>query len=158
MPYIIDGHNLIGALPDIALDDAQDERALLELLQPLSQRENRSIYIYFDRGNIGGRNSYTVGRLHIHFSVPPRTADDAIVTQLRSIGREGPNWVVVTSDREILIEAENAGARTMTSREFIDELLSQNHAGQASEKPDRPLSEQDIDAWEALFNEQSEET
>jgi predicted RNA-binding protein with PIN domain len=99
-----------------------------------------------------------VGRIHVHFSVAPRTADDAIFTQLQSIGREGPNWVVVSSDREILSEAESVGARTMTSREFIDELFAQDHEGPAAEKPDQPLSEQDIEAWEALFNERGDET
>jgi S-adenosylhomocysteine hydrolase len=32
MPYMIDGHNLIGKLPDISLDDPNDEALLVQKL------------------------------------------------------------------------------------------------------------------------------
>jgi hypothetical protein len=36
MPFLIDGHNLIGALPDLDLDDPDDEARLVERLQRLA--------------------------------------------------------------------------------------------------------------------------
>lgn len=151
MPYIIDGHNLIAALPDIELHDAEDERALVEKLQKLEQRERRPIYVYFDRGQIGGRNDYRIGRIHVRFCIPPRTADDAIRDHLRSIGKQGPNWVVVSSDREVAAAAERIGARSVTSGAFVDQLRMHEHDESPPGKPEKPLSKDEIEAWEALF-------
>lgn len=157
MPYLIDGHNLIAAMPGIELDELGDERALLERLEAFARRETRMIDIYFDAGRIGGRNDFHLGRIHVHFVVAPRTADDAILSQLRSIGSEAPNWVIVSSDREICDQAERLGARTRSSADFSRELLDQGGRGQTAEKPVQPLSEDEIEEWQALFRRGAEE-
>jgi hypothetical protein len=54
MPFIIDGHNLIAALPDLDLSDPEDERKLVEILQGFCSRTNRRATVYFDRGVPGG--------------------------------------------------------------------------------------------------------
>jgi predicted RNA-binding protein with PIN domain len=151
MPYIIDGHNLIAAMPDIELHDAEDELALIEQLRALEQRERRAIYVYFDSGQIGVRNDYRVGRIHVRFCVAPRTADDAIQDQLRSIGKQGPNWVVVSSDREVVAAAARSGARSVTSSAFAKQLRTPLERESPLGKPERPLSREEIEAWEALF-------
>lgn len=156
MPYIIDGHNLIAAMPGISLKDAQDERALLDVLRPFALRMDRELYVYFDQGRVGERNDLSLGRVHIRFSVPPRTADDAIHSHLRSIGKESPNWVVVSSDREILSHAERLGARRMTSAAFVQELIAEGEGEPSSDKPAQPLSEDQIAAWEKLFRERDD--
>jgi predicted RNA-binding protein with PIN domain len=156
VPYIIDGHNLIAAMPGINLEDAQDERALLDILRPFALRTDRELYVYFDQGRVGERNDLSLGRMHIRFSVPPRTADDAIHSHLRSIGREGPNWVVVSSDREILSHAERIGARRMTSATFARELIAERGDEPSIDKPAQPLSEDQIAAWEKLFRERDD--
>jgi predicted RNA-binding protein with PIN domain len=157
MPYIIDGHNLIAAMPDIELDAGRDERDLLERLRPFAQREGRSLYVYFDRGYVGGRKNFRIGRIHVHFSVPPRSADDAIHSHLQSIGSEGPNWVVVSSDREIRDQAERIGARTVSSLAFSRELQAPDENRSSTEKPIQPLTDEEIDAWEALFRRGTDE-
>ncbi|MGD2058923.1 MAG: NYN domain-containing protein [Anaerolineales bacterium] len=156
MPYIIDGHNLIAAMPGINLADAQDERTLLDVLQPFARRVARDLYIYFDQGRLGKRNSFSAGRMHIRFSVPPRTADDDIHAHLRSIGKEGPNWVVVSSDREVLAQAERVGARHMTSEAFVNEITAESDETPSTLKPNTTLSEEQIDAWEKLFRERDD--
>ena len=156
MPYIIDGHNLIAAMPDIELHDAEDELALVEHLRVLEQRERRAIYVYFDRGQIGGRNDFRVGRIHVRFCVAPRTADDAIQDHLHSIGKQGPNWVVVSSDREVAAAAARSGARSVASRAFAKQLLTPEESESPPGKPERPLSSEEIEAWEALFKGQGD--
>ncbi len=157
MPYIIDGHNLIAAMPGIDLEEARDERALLEQLQAFSQRQGRTLHVYFDRGHAGGRNQFRLGRLHVRFSVPPRSADDAIRSKLRSIGSEAPNWVIVSSDREIRDQARRAGARSMTSTAFSQKLQPQEQVEPTDEKPSYRLTDEEIEAWEARFRQGTDE-
>ncbi|MDF1499915.1 MAG: NYN domain-containing protein [Anaerolineales bacterium] len=157
MPYIIDGHNLIAAMPGIELHDPDDERALLELLQPLAALETRQIFVYFDQGRTGGRNEFKFGRVRVRFAVPPRTADDAIRAHLQKISAEAPNWVIVSSDREVQQEAARVGARTLSSPAFIEEKLKQSGARPEDEKPRAPLSPHEIERWEALFRDGEEE-
>lgn len=152
MPYIIDGHNLIAALPGIDLHDPEDERALVDQLQPLATREARKIYVYFDQGQSGSPNDFNVGRVHVRFIVPPRSADDAIQAHLQSIGMEGPNWLVVSSDREVQRQAERLGARTISSSAFIDQKLKPVDNTSYDTKPHPPLTADEIDAWEAFFH------
>jgi hypothetical protein len=158
MPYLIDGHNLIAAIPGIDLQQTEDERALIELLQPLAHRLGRSINVYFDQGRVGEQNDKKFGRVQVRFSVPPRTADEAIRARLDSIGKEAPNWVVVTSDREILDYAELVGARHMSSESFIADFLHHDTDPSQTEKPVQPsMDEEDLDAWEALFRNGKDE-
>jgi predicted RNA-binding protein with PIN domain len=151
MPYIIDGHNLIAAMPGIDLDDPQDEHTLLDRLQLFASREARQIFVYFDQGQTGIQNDFKLNRIHVRWIVPPRTADDAIRAHLIKIGPEGPNWVVVSSDREVLRQAEKVGARTLTSTAFVNQKLKPSDGPFRQEKPIQPLSQDEIDAWEALF-------
>lgn len=41
MPYLIDGHNLIGKVPNLRQDDPEDEKQLVELLQEFCQRTGK---------------------------------------------------------------------------------------------------------------------
>jgi predicted RNA-binding protein with PIN domain len=157
MPYIIDGHNLIAAIPGISLHDPEDERALLALLQPLAAREAKMIFIYFDEGQTGGGNNFRIGRIQVRFIIPPRTADQAILAHLDQIGSEAPNWVIVSSDREIQRRALRLGARILSSEDFFNQKLEQSDQPSAVEKPHQQLSDDELDAWEALFNEGKEQ-
>jgi hypothetical protein len=53
MPYIIDGHNLIPRIPGIELDDLDDEKELIKLLQGFLSRANKKAHLYFDRASTG---------------------------------------------------------------------------------------------------------
>jgi predicted RNA-binding protein with PIN domain len=151
VPYIIDGHNLIAEMEDIDLRDAEDERALVERLTPLAAQEARTFHLFFDRGHHGDRRVHKRGRVRVRFAVPPRTADDAIHDKLREIKGEAGNWIVVSSDREILDHALRVGARTLTSADFIRTKLRKPSAAEGSSKPAPPTSPEDIEGWEALF-------
>ena len=48
MPYLIDGHNLIGKLGDIQLHALDDERALIELLKTFCRQNSKNVEVFFD--------------------------------------------------------------------------------------------------------------
>ena len=55
MHYLIDGHNLIAKLPDISLDDPNDEiELILRLKSWASASPKRKVTVYFDGGLPGG--------------------------------------------------------------------------------------------------------
>jgi predicted RNA-binding protein with PIN domain len=157
MPYIIDGHNLIGALPTISIRDPEDERLLIDMLQTFLSRARKKGVVYFDRRAPGAEASRRTPNLQIRFVSRPQRADDAIRAHIQRLGREAPNWTVVSSDRELIALALRAGARSMHSQQFAT-LLSPSHAGETdAEKPSRPRSQEEIEAWEALFSRDPED-
>ena len=50
MPILIDGHNLIGRLPAISLQDPDDEDKLVRLLKSYQARTGKSLTVVFDAG------------------------------------------------------------------------------------------------------------
>jgi predicted RNA-binding protein with PIN domain len=153
MPYIIDGHNLIGKLPGIQLSDPEDERQLAQELQAFAHRTRRRLTVYFDRGTPGGRD-VRAGLVTLKF-VSGRTADQAIAAHLRSLGGEASNWTVVTSDREVQAEARAAGAKVISSEAFAGMLGDEDGDEDGESPPGRAtpnLSEGEIAEWEALFS------
>jgi uncharacterized protein len=55
MIYLIDGHNLIGKMPDISLSDPDDEEQLaLRLRQWAAENKSRQVIVIFDRGVLSG--------------------------------------------------------------------------------------------------------
>jgi hypothetical protein len=65
------------------------------------------------------------------------------------MGKEAKNWTVVTSDREILVEARSRHSQTQKSAEFADLLRAVNPAsGDASGKNQEPeISSGDVEYW-----------
>ena len=156
MPYIIDGHNLVAALPSLDLSDLDDERKLVEMLQSFCSRTNRRATVYFDRGSPGREPRIKSGRVDVRFVRLPRTADDAIREHLRKLDKEAPNWTVVSSDREVCSAAHHSGASVFDSVAFAQTISSEVSPFTENEKPQQPLSDKDITDWEKLFNEGGE--
>jgi predicted RNA-binding protein with PIN domain len=157
MPYIIDGHNLIAQLHDISLDDPDDEARLITLLRVYCARTGKKVTVYFDRRSPASSDPPPSGGLQVHFVSTASTADNAIQSHLRRLGRKAPNWTVVSSDHELQNAAKQAGARVLSSRAFT-RLLTINHAApEAGEKPEFSPSEEEITLWEQLFNQNRRE-
>jgi len=152
LPYLIDGHNLIGALPDLALDEPDDELRLSERLLAYFKRSRQRAVLFFDRGHVASQAFRRGHWLQIRFVRSGRTADDAIRGELGRIGREAPNWTVVSSDREVQAAARLAGAKVLSSQQFIERLAPPGPDAGEAPKPDRPLSPDELDDWLALFN------
>ncbi len=154
MPFIIDGHNLIGQLPDIQLDDPDDEAKLIARLQSFSARMGKRITVFFDRGTISMEDPPPTARgLEVVFVRPPRTADHAIRSTLKRLGGAAQNWTVVSSDRAVQGAARRAGARLMSSLQFARLLEAPGKPTAQPEKPDGIESEEEIAFWERLFRD-----
>lgn len=156
VPYLIDGHNLIGQLPDIELDEIDDEQHLLHLLRAYTRRTGQRITVYFDRGALAGRDPRPQNRVSAHFVRPPRSADQAIAEHLEGLRGAAKNWTVVSSDHGVQASARRAGARSLTSQAFAQELRSQPDAGEEIEKPPPP-GDEEIQDWLRLFRSRSRE-
>lgn len=153
MPFIIDGHNLIGVLSDIDLADPDDEEQLLMQLQSHASHLQKNMHVYFDRRAPGLQATLRRGRVTAHFVQRGRTADDAIKAHIRRLGRRSSNWTIVSSDQDILRFARHHQARAMTSQAFNTELNATPFHVESDERSDIHLSPEDIKAWEALFRE-----
>ena len=151
MPYLIDGHNLIASLPDIQLDDPDDEVRLIERLSKFCARVGKEATVYFDRSALGLQDPIRLGSVTARFVIEPQTADQAIASHLRHLGGEAGNWSVVSSDHAVQRAAKHAGARVLNSKEFSYLLNPTPFKSERPEKPSAPDSEEEIAAWEQLF-------
>lgn len=151
MPYIIDGHNLIGAMREIHLDDPNDEALLISRLRRFCARTRRRVTLYFDRGSPTQQAPNDAGGLSIRFVRPPRTADQAIVHHLSSLKKAARNWTVVSSDQEIQNFARSAGARVLSSQAFVQLLSTPTSARGDDEKPGAEMADTEIEEWIRLF-------
>jgi predicted RNA-binding protein with PIN domain len=151
VPYLIDGHNLIATMPGISLSDVDDEQALIQVLARYASETRRSITVYFDRGSLLHPRETTYAGVKTHFVRPPRTADDALRAHIKRLGREAPNWTVVSSDGEVRQAAQQAGARVLDSQNFAARLSNPTESPSSAEKPEPSMRPEDIEAWEQLF-------
>jgi predicted RNA-binding protein with PIN domain len=148
MPYLVDGHNLIGRFPGIELSDPEDERKLLEVLALFARFSRHKVVVFFDRGMPGANPLVRSGpMLAAHFVPPPRKADDAILDFLRG-RRDARGYTVVSSDAEVCNRSRRAGAKVVSSEEFarrVRILVRKEEKEKPSEEP------KDIEEWLRLF-------
>jgi uncharacterized protein len=147
MPFLIDGHNLIGQMPGLRLDDPDDEQQLIERLRAYLARSRKTGTVVFDRGLPGGAGKWSTSALEVKFAPHPQTADDIIAARLRSAQNPG-GLIVITSDAELARLAQHAGARVKSSAAFAREVLAAPAAPQPKETG---LSAAEVEAWEKLF-------
>jgi len=143
MPYLIDGHNLIGKMPDLNLDDLDDEIALIDRLESYFKGIRRKAIVFFDRGQPGNSKTIRKAFVQAHFISQPGIADKAITAHLKKLGGAARNYTVVSSDNEVRISAERFGARVLESSEFAF-MLDVKNIGE--EKKDI-TPDDDLDYW-----------
>jgi predicted RNA-binding protein with PIN domain len=147
VPYLVDGHNLIGRFSGLSLSDPEDERQLLGLLRRVASRTRRRIVVFFDRGNSLSSPRSPAG-IEVHFVRPPRQADDALLDYLSRFPDPG-NWTVVTSDGAVARHAAARGAHIMASERFAQWVRKALRREGKSEAPEEAPEE--IDQWIELF-------
>jgi predicted RNA-binding protein with PIN domain len=150
MPYLIDGHNLIGKLPGISLSEMDDEQALIEMLQAFCQRVGKDADVYFDASSSGHGHARAHGRVTARYVRSGESADQAISRHLKRLGNEAANWTVVSSDNQVQNAAKRARARVIGADEFSRQLGS---GGDSDKSSERKLSDDEIDDWLELFGE-----
>lgn len=149
MPFLIDGHNLIGRTPGLSLADPDDEAELVRRIQQYCRRHRRRATVVFDSGIVGGRSEgLSTPEVEVVFAPAGRRADDVIRERLRK-ARDPAGWIVVSSDQEIQRMARQAGARVVSSEEFAAEMRAPLSAPQEKRAPH--MSEDEIQEWLDLF-------
>lgn len=153
MPFLIDGHNLIGQLPDIRLDDPNDEALLVQKLSGYAARTGKRFTVVFDAGLPGGKSRMSSNAVQVIFASSPGIADKLILDRIQRT-RDPGNWTVVSSDHVVLDAARRRGMRATTSSDFARELNTPPAKATSDDDkpPSRPLSDAELDEWLRLFS------
>ncbi|MFK7804385.1 MAG: NYN domain-containing protein [Anaerolineae bacterium] len=165
MIFVIDGHNLIGKLPDIELSDPDDEQKLVTRLNDwCTLDKRRKIMVFFDAGEFGGLgNMLSRPTVRVQFSRVGQTADAVIVKYLESI-KNPQEFTLVTSDREIIYAARKRRVGYILSEEFSVLLAEElgpykpadddNDSADSDEKgaeADVEVSDDEVQTWLKAF-------
>jgi predicted RNA-binding protein with PIN domain len=154
MHWLIDGHNLIGQLPGLRLDDPHDEEKLLEYLRRYRAATGHNITVVFDPG--GGHHlgsSHKHGGIAIQFAPAGHTADQLLIRRIRQV-KNPQAMIVVSSDRAVQQAARQSGIRVASAGEFAGQLLQLRGPAVSTDseaKPEARLSAAEIDEWLKLF-------
>ena len=169
---LIDGHNLIGKMPDLRLDDPDDEEKLLIRLRAYRARTGKRLVVYFDPGIAYQSPAHrSNGGISAKQAGSGQQADDLMMQDIRR-HRNPSELIVVTSDHTLQDVARLHGARIVDSATFAAELnrlstikgkptVYRRPPSPASDRDkakedDRPLSEEEVQAWLAIFGRSNE--
>lgn len=151
MPYMIDGHNLIGKLSDISLDDPNDEALLVQKLSGFAARTGRECVVIFDHGLPGGSSRMGTRKVQVVFASGRSTADRVMIERINKIP-DPRGWVVVSSDREVMSCARRRNMSTLHSDEFVTLMQSPpKQVVDEGERSDVSLSDDEVNEWMDLF-------
>ena len=149
MPYLIDGHNLIPKL-GLRLDSVDDELELVAILQEFARLERRQVEVYFDGAPSPHAGTRKLGTVTAHFVPLTITADHAIRSRLKKMGKAAKNWTVVSSDRQVQADAHTARAEVLSSDSFA-KIIKQVKNSPRVVKGERVVSEKEVEEWLKLF-------
>jgi predicted RNA-binding protein with PIN domain len=148
---LIDGHNLIGQMPGLSLDDPDDEQKLIVMLRRYAARRHAKIIVVFDSGNPGGRsNALSGGGVTSIFAAAKHTiADKILIERIKDFPRPA-DWVVVSSDNQVRAVAQNRKAMLKSAQEFIG-MMTAPPKGDDRSAVDEKLSAEEVDEWLKVF-------
>ena len=154
MTILIDGHNLIGKIADLRLDDPDDEAELLIRLQSYRAHTGKSLTVYFDPGaSYQSPARRSKGGIRVRQAGSGRLADDLITRDIRR-HRNPRELAVVTSDHAIQDVARQYGAQVIDSDAFAAELSRSSVPTDTQASP--PLSEEEVKEWLDIFGQSDE--
>jgi len=150
MKFIIDGYNLIGQHPSLALSDADKEDKLVHYINTTSTKLNDRFQVVFDGQSqiFPNRSRYSLGRVAVLYTSYGESADEVIVQGLSRVGQKS-GMTVVSSDREIILGAKSNQIPSMNCPDFLNYLTASSK--QTAQKPGP--SQRDTDYWLGLFGE-----
>lgn len=151
MALIIDGHNLIGVMPDIHLADPEDEIRLLDRLRGYRSRTGQALIVFFDSGGLPLPTrppDLSSPGVQVRFAAPGQTADDAIVAFLQSRSQPG-QYAVVTDDHGLAYRARAAGASVIPAGDFALRLA--RTPGRAAGQSDEPAPDPHDPAFADIY-------
>lgn len=156
MAYLIDGHNLIARLPDISLEDPDDEWKLVLLLRGFAARTGKRCVVIFDHGLPGGRSRYSNRAVEVVFAAAHQTTADNIIKERIAAARDTVAWTVISSDNEILDAARARGMRAVLSVHFVDILQPPEPEIDPGIADNPIVSQEEIEEFLRLFGDGSE--
>ncbi|MEA3336555.1 MAG: NYN domain-containing protein [Chloroflexota bacterium] len=123
MLVVIDGHNLIGVIPDIDLADPDDEWQLVQRLRSYCAATKQRLTVVFDPGE-GSSPGWALSsqRVQVRFAAPGQEAD-ALILQIVGHHRTSSTITVVTNDRALSNLVRAAGGQVRSASEFARHLL-----------------------------------
>jgi len=156
MHYLIDGHNLIAKLPDIDLNDPDDEiQLILKLRQWTAASAKRKVTVYFDGGIPGGHNvNLSNSQVKVIFVSEGKTADSLLIARINRV-KNPPEYVLVTSDQEIINAASKRKMKHLRSEKFAMRLGRDKEErtlpGPTIHDDDPVISDAEVAQWLDLF-------
>jgi len=156
MHYLIDGHNLIGKMADIDLDDPDDEVKLVLRLRSWSARSRkRKITVIFDRGLPGGEEKgLSSGKVKVIFAPAGRSADSLLISRIRNVNNP-VDYTLVSSDHRIIHLAEARRMFVWRSETFANRMnqdREQRMVSSTAETVDDPqMSVDEVEMWLEMF-------
>jgi len=150
MPLLIDGHNLIGRMPDLDLEDPEDEAVLVQRVRQYCWRHRRRATIVFDAGLPGGHSfCLSSPEVEVVFASGGHTADDLLRQRIRR-AQDPAGLIVISSDHSVQAVARARGARVVPADAFAAELTSPKGVHEDTGKPQSPG---DLEEWLRLFGQ-----
>ena len=163
MQYLIDGHNLIAKIPDIFLEDPNDEAKLVIRLRRWTAAGNkRKISLFFDGGLPGGQEPYLSSpSVNVIFATVGTTADELMINRIKRL-QNPTEYTLVSSDREVKRAAAMRKIQTISASAFASELIQetgQNFSGRNDSnetedaKRESRLNDQEVAEWLEIFDD-----
>ena len=127
---IVDGYNIIRNSPDLEPLDRQDmqlgREALVKRLAAYKRLKSHRITVVFDGANAPIQNQLMtrIQGIDIRFSRRDESADTVIQNMVR---KEKEKALVVSSDREVIRQAESSRAASISSHAFEQKLIMAEH-------------------------------
>ena len=158
---VVDGYNVIyadDALRRTAAGDIEGSRIkLLSMLAAYLSNKDLQMTVVFDgRGGLTDAEAVIPGKLQVVYSARYQSADDLIVSMIRS----SPNprsHIVVTSDRAHIRPAvAEIGCSVIESKDFLDRIRGKTPENPGGEEEKKPRGDaDDMDYWLKRFEKGS---
>ncbi|MEM7336483.1 MAG: NYN domain-containing protein [Chloroflexota bacterium] len=156
MHYLIDGHNLIGKMPDISLADPDDEVQLVFRLRGwTAQRKKRKVTVIFDGGLPGGKDvKLSTPSVRVIFAQEGRTADSLLIARIFKAKNPG-EFTAVSSDNQIIEAAKQKRMPLLKSENFVmkmgQQAIEKRIMDTAVEDKTPHVSQEEVNEWLELF-------
>ncbi|MBN1563485.1 MAG: NYN domain-containing protein [Anaerolineae bacterium] len=152
MPYLIDGHNLIGQMPDLDLNDPHDEAKLVERLKRFMARKGKKCTVIFDGGLPGGPSrDLSTSSVKAVFAHGGTDADRIILERIHDTNDSG-KWTVVSADHLIIDAAHHKKMQVIAPAAFVAEMNAATKPPLADgNNPNPHISAREVNDWLRLF-------
>ena len=158
MPYLIDGHNLIGSgrVPGINLQQEDDEYRLTQWLRARQPRLGQPVVVVFDSGTPGGwSRELSGGGVTVIFAAQQRNRADQVIFERVQQEMVRANYSVVTNDTVLREATGSLGAKTMKVDDFmtlVEKRPKRKRTVRAKRQQTEPkLAKDEVEDWLRLF-------